>query len=329
MTAPRRLGTIAAMHHHPTLRLSLISAVLIMASAAFATPAAAPAAERATATVATGSANKPTWQGATTAALACRDDIPNMACIAAGPTIRGRNDGPANERPAMAIWLQTYYMDVNEVTFAAYQACVRAKKCRATRPIYSDFNRPKQPMVAVTWFDADAYCRAQGKHLPTEAQWEKAARGENGELYPWGDEPVTCKTAVIEDARGRSCGVPKAGLPRLAHVGRTSTVPARPAYRYGLHDIIGNSWEWVADWHGDYKDCGKDCAGVDPKGPCGGAASCKGHNEKVLRGGSWYWDASQATGTFRRPYVPENKPVSHFGFRCAASVMEAAALVGK
>jgi formylglycine-generating enzyme required for sulfatase activity len=262
----------------------------------------------------------------TPAPVDCGAEVPGMGCVPAGPMIRGRDDGPKNERPAMSLWLQTFYMDRNEVTFAEYQACVRRKKCRPNRPIYSDFNHPRQPMVAVTWFDAVQYCRAVGKHLPTEAQWEKAARGERGELYPWGDEPVTCKQAVIMDHRGRSCGEKKRGAARLAHVGHTFRVPARPAYRYGLHDIIGNSWEWVADWYGDYATCGADCAGVDPKGPCGGAERCPGHKQKVLRGGSWYWEAALATGTYRRPYVPENKPTSHFGFRCAASPEEAAAL---
>lgn len=261
--------------------------------------------------------------------LPCLDNsVPGMACIPGGPFQRGRNDGPLNERPAAQVTLQTYYMDINEVTFSAYQACARSGKCKAARPIYSDFNNPRQPMVAMTWFDAVDFCKAAGKHLPTEAQWEKAARGEAGELYPWGNEPVSCTRAVIQDERGRSCGVPKRGLARLADVGRTSEVPARPAYRYGLHDIIGNSWEWVADWFSaDYSKCGAACLGADPLGPCGGAENCPGHKEKVLRGGSWYWDASYATGTYRRPYGPENKPTSHFGFRCAASLEEASRLV--
>lgn len=259
---------------------------------------------------------------------ACLASVPDgLACIPGGSFTRGRDSGPSNEAPAAQVSLATFYMDVNEVTFAAYQACARAGKCKPARPIYSDFNRPKQPMVLVTWFDAVDFCRAAGKHLPTEAEWEKAARGEHGDLYPWGNDAVTCERAVIMDERGRSCGLKKLGLPRLADVGRTSEVPARPAYRYGLHDMIGNSWEWVADWYAEnYARCGKDCLGQDPKGPCAGAATCPGHKLKVLRGGSWYWDASNATATFRRPYVPENQPASHFGFRCAASGEEAAKL---
>ena len=260
---------------------------------------------------------------------ACLASAPaGMACIPGGPFWQGRDDGPANERPRHQVSLQTYYMDVTEVTFAAYQKCVRERKCSAARPIYSDFNRPKQPMVAMTWFQARDYCKAVGKHLPTESEWEKAARGPDGELHPWGNEPVSCKWAVIEDERGRSCGLPKAGLPRLAHVGRTLEVPARPAYRYGLHDMVGNAWEWVNDWAGkDYTEVLDQT--VNPRGACDGADKCPGHKEKVLRGGSWYWDKSYATGTYRRPYVPENEPTSHFGFRCAASLDQAKALTAR
>lgn len=254
-------------------------------------------------------------------AAACEPGPAAMACVPGGPFWRGRDDGPSNERPRQQIWLQTYYMDRTEVTFAAYQACVRRGKCRPARPIYSDFNRPRQPMVAMTWFDARDYCRAVGKHLPTEAEWEKAARGPDGDLYPWGNEPATCARAVIQDGRGRSCGLPKAGLARLADVGRTLEVPARPAYRYGVHDLIGNAWEWVADWGGaDYRPIAAQT--VNPLGLCDGADNCLLSKEKVLRGGSWYWDASYATATFRRLYGPHNKPTSHFGFRCAASVQE-------
>ena len=265
------------------------------------------------------------------ATVPCVPAPDGMACVPGGAFVMGRDDGPPNERPAHRVWVQTFYLDTHEVTFADYQRCARAKACDARRPIYSDFNRPRQPMVAVTWFQAVQYCRWAGKRLPSEAQWEKAARGPDGEWNPWGNEPATCERAIIADARGRSCGVPKAGLARLAAVGRTFEVGARGPFRYGLHDLVGNSWEWVADWFaGNYAGCGSACEGVEPRGPCGdrpgGLEKCPGRKEKVLRGGSWYWDASQATGTFRRPYVPENEPVSHFGFRCAATPDDAARL---
>ena len=86
--------------------------------------------------------------------------------------------------------------------------------------------------------------------------------------------------------------------------------------------MAGNSWERVADWYSpSWAACGADCEGVDPKGPCGGGDPCPGHDERVVRGGSWYWPAKHATTWHRRPHTPANKPVfHHFGFRCAASL---------
>jgi len=248
-----------------------------------------------------------------------------MACIPGGAFIRGSDDGPANTRPAAEVWLQTFYMDRYEVTFAEYKACQATKECPRAGPLYNDFSRPRQPMTGVDWYAAVAYCRAQGKHLPSEAQWEKAARGPDGALHPWGNEPADCERAVIKDAKGRSCGVKK----RKEHPdkGRTFEVGSRPAGVYGLFDMSGNSWEWVADWASkDYGACGAACAGLDPLGPCAGEEPCPKHDERVVRGGSWYWDRTYATAIHRRTHVPNNDPFHHFGFRCAASLQEAATL---
>ncbi len=261
-----------------------------------------------------------------TPALPCIEPRPpGLACVPGGPFLRGSDDGPANTHPRATVWLQTFYMDLNEVTFAEYKVCQKAGKCGKAGPLYNDFSRPKQPMVGMNWYDAVAYCQQQGKQLPTEAQWEKAARGPDGALYPWGDEPVTCERAIIKDARGRSCGVPKKGS--KPEKGRTFEVGARAPGIYGLYDMSGNAWEWVADWSSkSYGECGAACEGVDPRGPCAGAEPCKGHKERVVRGGSWYWDASYATAIYRRTHVPNNQPYHHFGFRCAASPAQAAAL---
>jgi len=261
-----------------------------------------------------------------TRAQPCLEPPPvGLACIPGGPFIRGSDDGPANTRPRATVWLQTYYMDINEVTYGEYKDCQKAGKCGKAGPLYNDFSRARQPMVGMNWYDADTYCKAQGKHLPTEAQWEKAARGPDGKLFPWGDEPVTCERAIIKDKRGRSCGVPKKG--KQGDKGRTFEIGARAPGVYGLYDMSGNAWEWVADWASkSYAECGAACEGVDPKGPCGGVEPCKGHKEKIVRGGSWYWDASYATAIYRRLHYPQNQPYHHFGFRCAASVDEARAL---
>lgn len=245
-----------------------------------------------------------------------------MACVPGGWFVRGTDDGPPNARPRARVWLQTFYIDRFEVTYAAYKACEAAGRCPRSGPRYTDFDHPNMPIQGVRWFDAVAYCEAHGKVLPTEAQWEKAARGPDGQLYPWGDEPPTCERAILKDATGRACGLPKARS--KPEVGRPWDVGSRPAGRYGLHDMIGNSWEWVADWYSrDYAQCGADCLGRDPRGPCGGAETCPGHALKLVRGGSWYWDETYATGVYRRAHAPSNEPFHHFGFRCARELAPA------
>ena len=162
-------------------------------------------------------------------------------------------------------------------------------------------------MVGANWFHARDYCAFRGKRLPTEAEWEKAARGPNGDLFPPGNEPLTCKNAIIQENGQKGCGT-----------GITWDVASRPVERYGLYDMAGNSWEWVADWYAkDYTACGPACAGLNPRGPCEGADKCPGYTEKIVRGGSWWWDAEYALGSNRRPHFPANKPFHHFGFRCA------------
>ncbi|MCH9683004.1 MAG: formylglycine-generating enzyme family protein [Deltaproteobacteria bacterium] len=250
-----------------------------------------------------------------------------MACVPGGPFIRGSDDGPANTHPAEEVWLQTYYMDLYEVTYGDFKACQKSKACLRGGPLYNDFSRPTQPIVGVSWYAAVRYCEVAGKHLPTEAQWEKAARGTEGALYPWGNDVATCEHAVIKDESGRSCGV----LKRKEHPkkGRTFVVGTRPAGVYGLFDMSGNAWEWVHDWASrDYERCGDACRGTDPKGPCDGRDKCRGHEKRVVRGGSWYWDASYATAIHRRTHYPINEiqDFHHFGFRCSASLEEARAM---
>ena len=231
----------------------------------------------------------------------------------------------SNHGPIHQITLETFYMDLTEVTYEAYQQCVKDGDCRRTRPAYNDYSRPKQPMVGMKWYDAHQYCQAQGKRLPTEAQWELAARGPDGDLYPWGNDPASCELAVIKSKKGRSCGVKK--KPPSPHKGRTLEVGSRPAGRYGLFDMIGNAEEWVSDWHSrNWEECGKDCQGLNPRGPCPDQSPekpCPGYARKAVRGGSWYWPASCATSWTRRPHFPKNKPYHHFGFRCAATLEDA------
>jgi formylglycine-generating enzyme required for sulfatase activity len=274
-------------------------------------------------------------------AVPCGEAPEGTACVPGGWFIRGVDEDPhwpcwqagrprkvpPDSVPASRVWTDTFYMDLTEVTVAAYRACVKAGACKRAGPSYSDFSRPGQPITGISWFDARQFCEAQGKHLPTEAEWEKAARGPDGELYPWGNEPANCERAVIrDDAKGgRSCGVEKHG--GHPEKGRVLKVGSRPAGRYGLFDMVGNAEEWTADWYGEsWAACGEPCQGINPRGPCPGADRCPGHPYKSVRGGSWYWPAVHAKGSHRRPHFPKNRPFHHYGFRCAANVTEAEAL---
>ncbi len=268
----------------------------------------------------------------------CMEAAPaGMACISGGAFLRGTDEphvcGQGENRRALTgygprseVWVSTFYMDVTEVTFGAYQECVKRGDCRASRPAYNDYDRPQQPMVGMSWYDAAAYCEKNGRHLPTEAEWEKAARGTDGAPGPFGNVPSTCENAVVRDGTGRGCGTPK--KEPSPEKGRTLEVRSRPVGQYGLFDMVGNAEEYVDDWFApDLSACGAACAGTDPKGPCAGAEACPDHPLKMVKGGSWYWGAEHAYAWHRRPHVPTNRPYHHFGFRCAASVDEARALV--
>ena len=257
-----------------------------------------------------------------------------MVCIPGGRFSRGLDDDdhrceqlgqPPSRRPASQpaaeVTVSAFFMDETEVTVAAYRACVAAGDCKAVRPLYSDFFADAQPMTGVSWYEARAYCDARGKRLPTEAEWERAARGPAGWRTSFGNEPVSCEVAVIRNDEGRSCGVRKKGSD--GEKGKVLPVASRPAGAYGLFDMMGNAEEWVADWWTEsYEACGEACLGEDPEGPCGGGGeACGKLSFKVVRGGSWYWGASHATAHHRRRHFPFNLPPDyhHFGFRCAVS----------
>jgi len=267
----------------------------------------------------------------------CPGALAGTACIPGGPFTMGADTDHTcaqgeNRRaqtafgPPAEIWQQTFFMDKTEVTYGEYQACVASGACSRSHPAYNDYDRPAQPMVGMTWYQARDFCRAEGKHLPTEAEWEKAARGPDGDAGPFGSAAPTCAEAIIRDATGRSCGVPKAAP--HPEKGRTLEVASRPAGHYGLYDMVGNAEEWVSDWFvRDRAQCGAACERTSPRGPCDGAERCPGHDKKMVKGGSWYWPTEHAYGWHRRPHFPANRPYHHFGFRCAATLEEAAALL--
>lgn len=257
-----------------------------------------------------------------------------MACIPGGEYILGSDqtdwkkenwDLSAFEKHT--VQLSTFYLDKHEVTVAEYQTCVQARKCIAQRSNYSHMRTSNLPQLKVTWYQAREYCRSLGKRLPTEAEFEAASRGPNGDVYPWGNEDADCTKAVIKDETGRGCfGHPAAGYnkapARFTETGSVWDVGSKPAWRFGLYDMSGNAQEWVSDWFvPGLKQCGKNCLGQNPKGPCNGADHCPGSEEKLVKGGSWYWGPIAARAASRRPHFPNNHPTHHFGFRCAMDLL--------
>ena len=221
----------------------------------------------------------------------------------------GRADGPAHRVRIT----RAFAIDLTEVTAEAYAACVESGGCTRGRvhgpqATGSDFgcnrasDRPKHPANCVDRAQARTYCESIGKRLPTEAEWEYAARGEDARDYPWGnDVPTACTTAVVWTLSGACSGRIGTGEVASAPDGRSA---------FGALDMAGNVWEWVADAFAPYSSTPDGGEIVDPS--VGTAADGRG----VLRGGSWDYSPLSAKATYRLPY-PATAGNATTGFRCA------------
>jgi formylglycine-generating enzyme required for sulfatase activity len=226
------------------------------------------------------------WRPAAAAARVPVDRVP----VPAGPFVQGSNRGDDDERPARTRTLPAFVIDRTEVTRSAYAACVAAHRCK---PVPRELAGPPGadgtlPVTNVSWFDARDFCAFAGGRLPTEAEWEKAARGADGREFPWGPD-AACERANWGNFEGEGpCAGRAPGFP--VAVGRY----ADGASPYGALDMAGNVWEWVADKFDE-----------DP-------------SRRAVRGGSCcsYFVPPRAAN--RNAWAPEYRG-GDLGFRCAAA----------
>ncbi|MBV6396694.1 MAG: Hercynine oxygenase [Anaerolineales bacterium] len=232
-----------------------------------------------------------------------------MMYVPAGAFSMGSEGGEGDEKPIHSVTLDAYYIDKYEVTNAAYKRCVDAGVCDPPKQsnsskrdaYYSNPEFDEYPVIYVDWNMANAYCEWRGPstgsgktRLPTEAEWEKAARGLDGRTYPWG-ENIDC-----DKANYSSC------------VGDTTKVGSYldSVSPYGLYDMAGNVWEWVADWYDS--SYYSNSPSSNPLGPSSG-------QYRVLRGGSWYNVDFNVRSAARYGYAP-GVILNGVGFRCARSL---------
>jgi len=206
---------------------------------------------------------------------------PNMVFIPAGEFTMGSNTGADDEMPVHLVYLDEYWIDKYETTNAQYAECVSAGKCTPREDTksytrdsyYGNIKYANYPVIKIDWIQAKSYCEFAGKRLPTEAEWEKAARGTDGRIYPWGNEEPNDK---LLNYNGK--------------VGDTTQVGfyLNGASIYGVMDMAGNVWEWVSS---DYKK-------YPYKADDGREDAILGDN-KVLRGGGWHDNGYFARATNR------------------------------
>ena len=235
--------------------------------------------------------------------------------VPAGKFIMGSDHDDSDEKPVHTVTLDAFWIDQTEVTNTMYAKCVNVGKCNPPRATisytrdsyYGNFEFDNYPVIYVSWEDANAYCSWADRRLPTEAEWEKAARGESAFVYPWGNDfdgtnVNFCDKNCSYDSADKSSDD---GFADTAPVGSYSN----GASPYDALDMAGNVWEWVNDWYDVYP-------GGDPN-----ASSDFGQKYRVQRGGTWFNDSGNVRAATRWASAPTFSE-NNAGFRCAASQAE-------
>jgi formylglycine-generating enzyme required for sulfatase activity len=222
-------------------------------------------------------------------------DGSNLVAVPAGEFIMGGNEA---ENPEHVVSLSDYWIYSTEVTNQQYALCVGKGNCTPPdlddNPAYTDSANANDPVVGVTYDQAVAYCEFVNGRLPTEAEWEKAARGPKGNIYPWGDETPSCDLGNFDNCVGEKTNV--------------IDYPDGKSY-YGSLDMAGNAFEWVADWYdaGYYNNSPKE----NPSGPEDGTA-------RSVRSSSFESNADQMAIVVRNAEDPQNHRTD-LGFRCVVN----------
>jgi formylglycine-generating enzyme required for sulfatase activity len=211
-----------------------------------------------------------------------------MVYVPGGAFLMGSEDGDDDERPMHRVTLGSFWIDRTEVSNAQYALCVASGECRASSYADNDdYNGGEYPVVGVSWQDAADYCAWAGARLPTEAEWEYAARRSQVNVYTWGNDEADC-----DKANYGGC------------VGATSAVGSYPAgvSWCGALDMAGNVWEWMDDWYNGYPNTSHQ-------------SDAFGTQYKVLRGGSWLDNPLIIRSAYRYYFTPDYC-VNFVGLRC-------------
>lgn len=227
-----------------------------------------------------------------------------------GTALEQSKHAKLDESPSHAVKLEPYYIDRYPVTNAEYERFILSTEYTAPAHWAGEKFHPGEanlPVVGVTWHDAATYSQWAGKRLPTEAEWEKAARGVDGRIYPWGNDFEPSNPADESASRERSSD---GTISTQLLADRLTLIGSRPRVSspYGVADMAGNVWEWTADWYKPY-------SGNRRRGRKLGA------RQKVLRGGSWLEVRDQTAERYfrcaNRLHAPPDFTANNIGFRCA------------